>query len=174
MEGHPQVVSLQPDSLAGIWQDIRRTGEALGVGERGEELAGTLQRRMKETATQAGTPVPLRVACVEWMEPLMDAGYWMPELIEMAGAVPVPFAAAPDVVIAAPCGFDLAHTERELHWLERRPEWATLRRVYIADGNQFFNRPGPRVVETLAIIMEMLYPDQVAPRHRGGAWRAII
>ncbi len=172
--GHPEVVSLQPDSLAGIWDDIRRVAHALGISERGEDLIRQLQQRMQTIAAQAPAHPPLRVACLEWMEPLMDAGYWIPELIEMAGAVPVHFNSAPDVLIVAPCGFDLARTERELYWLERRPEWRSLPRACIADGNRYFNRPGPRVVETLAIVMEMLYPQQVAPRHRGHAWRAII
>ena len=174
MRGHPQVVSLQPDSLAGIWDDIRRVAVALRVPEHGEDLVRDLRQRMHTIAAQAASHPTLRVACLEWIEPLMDAGYWIPELISLAGAVPVHFNSAPDVVIVAPCGFDLARTERELYWLQRRPQWRTLRRVYAADGNQFFNRPGPRVAETLAIVMEMLYPQQIAPHHRGRAWRAII
>ena len=114
----------------------------------------------------------LRVACIEWIEPLMAAGNWTPELIEMAGAINLfgvagehsPWmtweqllAAKPDVTIVAPCGFNLARTRAEMHWLTDRPDFSKLGRVYLADGNAWFNRPGPRVVETLEILVEILY-----------------
>jgi iron complex transport system substrate-binding protein len=83
-------------------------------------------------------------------------------------------AADPDVIIVAPCGFDLARTGEELYWMTQRPGWSELRaRVYLADGNQYFNRPGPRVVETLRILAEILHPEQFEPTLRGVAWRAI-
>ena len=119
----------------------------------------------------------------------MAAGNWTPELIEMAGGVNLfgeagqhsPWmtweqlvAADPDVIVIAPCGFDMKRTEEELHWMTERPEWKALRaRAYIADGNQYFNRPGPRVVETLQILCEMLHPESYAPEMRGAAWRAL-
>ena len=81
MKGQPQIVSLQPDSLADIWEDIRRVAAALGIPERGEALVAELQRRMAVASRQARRPAP-RVACIEWMEPLMAAGNWTPELIE--------------------------------------------------------------------------------------------
>ena len=87
-------------------------------------------------------------------------------------------AADPDVIIIAPCGFDLARTEQEMYWMTDRPGWSDLRavreRVYLADGNQYFNRPGPRVVETLRILAEILHPERFAARSlRGIAWRAL-
>ena len=131
----------------------------------------------------------------------MAAGNWTPELIEMAGGVNLfgeagkhsPWmtwealvAADPDVIVIAPCGFDLARTEQELHWMTERPGWNHLRavqtgRVYLADGNQYFNRPGPRVVETLQILVEMLHgaapPEAGTPCHtqswREQSWRAL-
>jgi iron complex transport system substrate-binding protein len=189
MKGRPQIVSLQPNSLAGIWDDIRRVAAALSIGERGEALIEKLQGRMSETATRRRQPAP-RVACVEWIEPLMAAGNWTPELIEMAGGVNLfgeggrhsPWmtweqlvAADPEILLIAPCGFDLARTEAEMHWLTNRPEWRDLSavragRTYLADGNRYFNRPGPRVVETLEILIEILHPE-VSPRHAGHGWR---
>jgi len=78
----------------------------------------------------------------------------------------------------APCGFDLARTEQEMHWLTRRPEWPTLRavrtgRVYLSDGNQYFNRPGPRLVETLEILAEILHPESFAPDFEGAGWKKL-
>jgi iron complex transport system substrate-binding protein len=116
----------------------------------------------------------------------MSAGYWIPELVHLAGAVNVPFsnfeelaAADPDAIVVAPCGFDLPRTESEMYWLTQRPGWRGLRavrdgRVFLADGNLYFNRPGPRVVETLEILVEMLYPAERAPRHRDSAWRVMM
>jgi iron complex transport system substrate-binding protein len=123
----------------------------------------------------------------------MAAGNWMPELIAMAGGEN-PFGengrhspwmtwqqltdAHPDVVIVAPCGFDLARTGQEMHWLTERAGWNDLPavregRVYLGDGNRYFNRPGPRVVETLEILIEMLHPEFGDARLRGQAWRAL-
>jgi iron complex transport system substrate-binding protein len=132
------------------------------------------------------------VACIEWHEPLMAAGNWVPELVEMAGAVNLfgeaglhsPWMtwqqlldADPDVIISMPCGFDLARTSAEMYWLDRRPEWPKLRavetgQVYLADGNQYFNRPGPRLVESLQILAEILHPEAFEPTLEGSAWRS--
>ena len=188
INGQPKIISLQPDSLSAIWEDVRRVAGALGIAERGEAVIRELQLRMRTGPVSKPAP---RVACIEWMEPLMAAGNWTPELIEMAGGVNLfgeagkhsPWmtweelaAADPDVIVIAPCGFDLARTEQELYWMTGRPGWRGLRavkngRVYLADGNRFFNRPGPRVVETLHILVEMLHES--AQRAAGVGWRAL-
>jgi len=190
MKGNPRIVSLQPDSLTAIWDDFRRVAQALDIVARGEAVIAALEARMPPHEPAGARP---RVACIEWIEPLMAAGNWTPELIERAGGIDLfgeagrhsPWmtweqlaAADPDVLLIAPCGFDLARTEREMYWLTERPDWKNLRtvregRVYLADGNQYFNRPGPRVVETFEILVEALDP-RVAPRHRGRAWRAMM
>jgi iron complex transport system substrate-binding protein len=188
MRGQPRIVSLQPDSLAQIWNDIRRVAAALEIPRRGEDLIAELQARMNAIQRSVREAAPT-VACIEWMEPLMAAGNWTPELIEMAGGRNLfgeagrhsPWmqwedlvAADPDVIILAPCGFDLARTEQEAYWMTARPGWNELRaRVYLADGNQYFNRPGPRVVETLRILAEILHPESFEPSMRGFAWRAL-
>ena len=190
----PNVVALEPNSLADVWNDIHRVARACRVPERGEELISALQERMeliRSTASAAGQRP--RVACIEWQEPLMAAGNWTPELIEMAGGVdlfgkpghhspPIEFsdlvAADPDVIIVAPCGYDIARATAEMHWLTRRPEWPMLpavrnRRVYVADGNQYFNRPGPRLVETLRIMAEILHPGHFNATLEGAGWKRI-
>jgi len=185
MKGHPQIVSLQPDSLAEIWNDIRRVAASLEIPERAESLIASLESRM-HLPLPAARPT---IACIEWMEPLMAAGNWTPELISLAGGRNLfgepgrhsPWmnwddllAADPDVILVAPCGFDLARTEEELHWMTTRPGWHHLRaRKYVADGNAYFNRPGPRVVETTRILAEILHPDHFAPTMRDVAWKAI-
>jgi len=144
---------------------------------------------ISEKARSSGTAP--RVACIEWLEPLMVAGNWTPELIEMAAGIDLfgepgrhsPWIEwdelverDPDMIVISPCGFDIPRTQQEMHWLTERPGWTDLRAVrsgdiYLADGNQYFNRPGPRVVETLEILAEMLHPEQFAPELEGVGWK---
>jgi len=120
----------------------------------------------------------------------MAAGNWVPELVELANGENLfgqagmhsPWmvwdelvAADPDVIISLPCGFDLERTRQEMYWLTGRPGWRELRavrsgEVYLADGNQFMNRPGPRIVESLEILAEILHPDIFEARWEGSGW----
>ncbi len=187
----PQVVALEPNSLHEIRADIRRLARACGVEQRGEDLVQSMDQRMNEIArtAQAGGRHP-RVACIEWQEPLMAAGNWVPEQIEMLGAVNLfgtagghsPWmqfeelaASDPDTIICMPCGYDVAKARAEMHWLTSRPDWAKLRavkedRVFLADGNQYLNRPGPRIVESHRILAEILYPETFPPSLEGIGW----
>ncbi len=188
----PKLIALEPNALADIWSDIQRVAVSCGVPERGEKVVGELQTRMHEISARAcHSPRRPSVACIEWHEPLMAAGNWVPELVELAGAVNLfgragahsPWmtwdqlaGADPDVIISMPCGFDLARTCAEMYWLTDRPEWRKLRavqtgQVYLADGNRYFNRPGPRIVESLEILAEILHPEEFAPAHEDVAWR---
>ncbi len=192
VSSRPALVALEPNSLDDIWSDIGRVASACGVRSRGEEVVERLQSRMRDLscrARQSGRRP--KVACIEWHEPLMAAGNWVPELIEMAGGEnlfgtagqhspwmswPDLAAADPDVIVTAPCGFDLERTRREMYWLTGRPEWKKLRavergEVYLADGNQYMNRPGPRVVESLQIFAEILHPEELEPALEGAAWQ---
>jgi iron complex transport system substrate-binding protein len=188
----PRLVSLAPNALADVWTGIEQVALALGARERGRELTRSLQARMDAVADRARTLADRpTVACVEWIEPLMAAGNWMPELVEMAGGVNL-FGAAgrhapwltweelcardPDVIVLLPCGFDIARTRQDLHLLADKPEWPRLRavrggRVFLTDGNQYFNRPGPRLVESLEILAELLHPAHFAFGHQGTGWQ---
>jgi iron complex transport system substrate-binding protein len=178
----PKLVSLEPNSLADIWSDIRRVAEACGISERGDLVVAELQARIEGVAELCrNSQVRPRVACIEWLEPLMSSGNWVPELIELANGENLfgdagrhsPYmtweqllASDPDVVIVTPCGFDLERTEKEMYWLTDRPDWPELRaartgQVYLIDGNQYMNRPGPRVVDSLEIVAEILHPGLV-------------
>jgi iron complex transport system substrate-binding protein len=139
------------------------------------------------TAASATKPT---VACLEWIEPLMAAGNWVPELVELAGGRNLfgnagkhsPWmtweqlrAADPMYILALPCGFDLTKTRAEMAVLARRPDWRQLQavrngRVFSADGNQFFNRPGPRLVESLEILAEIFHPRRFQFHHEGTGW----
>ncbi len=190
-----RVVSLQPNALADVWTDLRAVAAALGVPERGEALVGEYLRRIDTIADRArDLPARPTVACVEWVEPLMAAGNWVPELVALAGGVDL-FGSAgkhapwmtwqqlrerdPDVIVALPCGFDLERTRTEMMALTRLPEWPALRavradRVIVTDGNQFFNRPGPRLVESLEILAEVLHPETFHFGHEGTGWRRLV
>lgn len=174
----PQLVPLHPNCLADVWDDIRRVAGALGIDRRGEavveELSGRMSAISRAARLRGDRPT---VACVEWLEPLMAAGNWVPELVEMAGGVNLfgevgrhsPWMTwtqlvevDPEVIIIMPCGWDAARTEPEMHWLTDRPEWPQLRavrngRVHLTDGNQYFNRPGPRLAESLEILAGLLH-----------------
>jgi iron complex transport system substrate-binding protein len=187
----PRVVSLAPSTLGDVWGDLVRVASALGVPERGEALAEKLASRLTDVSERALRirPRPC-VAAIEWTDPLMAAGNWMPELIALAGGENLfgetgrhsPWlewealrAADPDLIVVLPCGFDLARTRREMAPLVARPGWGELRavregRVFLADGNQYFNRPGPRLVESLEILAEILHPSAFAPRYCGTGW----
>ncbi|HZY90752.1 MAG TPA: cobalamin-binding protein [Gemmataceae bacterium] len=188
----PRVVSLAPNGLADVWAGFRQAADALGVPRRGAELVERLQARMAAVAGKARSmPGRPTVACVEWVEPLMASGNWVPELVEMAGGVNL-FGSAgqhapwlsweelcgrdPDVLLLLPCGFDIERTRQEMPALTNKPEWPGLRavrgeRVFLLDGNQFFNRPGPRLVESLEILAELLHPAAFAFGHRGAGWQ---
>jgi iron complex transport system substrate-binding protein len=179
LDSAPRIVPLSPNALEDIWTDIRRVAAALDLPARGETVIRGLVERMRDISARAlAQPERPRVACIEWLEPLMAVGNWVPALVEMAGGVNL-FGEAgkhspwmtweqlvekdPDIIITMPCGFDLERTAGEMHWLTARPGWSELRAVrsgeiYITDGNQFFNRPGPRVVESLEILARILHP----------------
>ncbi len=185
----PQILSLQPNVLADVWQDIERVGAALGV-EASATVAQLRQRVEQCQAAVAGRDRPT-VACIEWIDPLMGAGNWLPELVTLAGGEPLfgktgehsPWldwealaAADPDAIIFLPCGFDLATTQAEASAALAQERWQHLQavragRVYVTDGNAYFNRPGPRLVESLEILVEILHPEARPTRHQGTGWQ---
>ena len=187
----PAIVSLEPNNLDDVWNDIRRVGEALGVSQRAEELIVSLTQRLIAIRDKAaaGRSRP-SVAAIEWLGPLMAGGNWMPELIEIAGGRSL-FAQAgehspwldwaslieadPEVILLVPCGFKIPQTIADLELLTQNPAWPNLRavqsgQVYVIDGHHFFNRPGPRLVESAEIVAEILHPDRFAFAHRGTGW----
>ncbi len=185
-----QIVSLEPMQLADVFADILRVAEALGAPERGAALTLELQTRIDDIARRAAELPKPTVACVEWIDPLMAGGNWVPELVELAGGIALfgkagehspwlfwddLWAADPDVIVVMPCGFDIERSRQEMPALAGQPGWKTLRaireeQVYLTDGNQYFNRPGPRLVESLEILAEILHPDAFHFGHEGTGW----
>lgn len=179
-DGGMEVLSLRPTTLQDVWDDVRRVGAALGRPEAGEAAAERLEARCAEVARRAaqasGKP---RVLTIEWIDPVMIGGTWMPELVTLAGGSPLVTSPGdhaptlssgelkqldPDVVLIKPCGFDLARTTEDLTLLSTKLPWQEWRavaegRVFVADGNAFFNRPGPRLVESLEILASCVHPE---------------
>ena len=191
--GAPRVLSLCPATLGDVVADVGRVAAAAGVGERGAAVAASLLERVSTLGERSGALPRRRVACLEWLDPPMCAGHWIPELVTLAGGENL-FGTAgadsrtlewarlveadPEVIVAFPCGFDLARTRSECAALTGRPGWSGLRavaegRVYLADGNAFFNRPGPRLVESAELLAEMLHPDVFGTEGEGVAWERL-
>jgi iron complex transport system substrate-binding protein len=150
----------------------------MGHADRAAEVCGGLQRRIAAVVRLLeGLPRPTTFV-MEWVDPIFNAGHWTPELVRLAGGAPVlspegedslrvPWealrAADPEVLVIACCGHTVERTKRDIPVLEALPGWQQLRavrdrRVYLADGSAYFSRPGPRVIDTLEILAEMLHP----------------
>lgn len=190
-----RVLSLKPTRLADVWEDVRRVGRELGRGPAAESVAAELDRRCAALALRTREqPRRPRVLSIEWLAPVMIGGTWMPELIEIAGGqalVTSPGQHAPtltlaeleqlepEVVLIKPCGFDLARSTQELELLrEQLPwsKWSAVERgaVFLADGNAYFNRPGPRLVESAEILAVCIQPERfplLAAKHAGALRR---
>ena len=189
-----RVLALSPSCLADVYADIARIGQAIGAKHEAADLVTKLRGRLAGLAASTRLLPKPRVAVLEWLDPVMGAGHWIPELLEAAGAadafgVPAgrrgpwlePGALAaldPDVIVAAPCGFPIARTRPELSQMLALPAWSGLRavregRVFIGDGNEFFSRPGPRLVETAEMLAEIAHPDELKFGHEGRGWRKL-
>jgi iron complex transport system substrate-binding protein len=185
-----KVVSLRPHTLGDVSRDVMMIAEALGVPERGVAMNEQMAAQFQGVAAGVNGQAPTRVAFIEWIDPPMSGGHWMPELIAIAGGVSVmgtvgansPWiaweqvaATDPDVIVVAPCGYGRAKAIEEMGPLAGVPAWQGLRavrenRVFVADGNAYFNRPGPRLVESAEILAEICHPAVVPVRHLGSGY----
>lgn len=186
-----QIISLQPDTLADIFKEINVIATNLGVEERGKQLIEDLEERVDIVRHKLKFfPDKPKVAMIEWLSPMMVAGNWIPELVEIAGGKSVlaengkysPFVTweqiydeNPEIIVVAPCGFTISRTFQEIDLLLNLPGWRDLdavknNRVYIADGNAYFNRSGPRIVDSIEILAEIITPKYFAFGYEGTAW----
>lgn len=181
-----EIVSLRPTRLAHVLSDIEQVAATLDRSSAGVRVVGQLQERIETIRLRAsGFDQRPRVATLEWLDPIMLGGTWMPELIELAGGKaigagpgePAPTVTLselseldPDIVLVKPCGFTLERTLQERELIERlRPALRPETQIYLTDGNAFFNRPGPRLVESLEVMAACLFPEtftEFAARHR--------
>lgn len=172
----PTLVSLAPDDLRDVRRNFEEVGQATGRSREADQAVADLKERLARLAEGRWGLSRPRVAAIEWIEPLMIAGNWVPELIQAAGGEPLfvtpgqhsprldweAFVQAdPDIIMFVPCGFQIDETLANLEPLTRRPGWNELRairdgRVFVADGHHLFNRPGPRLVESAEVVAEAL------------------
>jgi iron complex transport system substrate-binding protein len=188
-----RLVSLHPRGLEAILDDVGKVAAAIGRSGDGAGVVAELRERIERVrARAAAAPARPAVVTVEWIEPVMLGGLWMPELIELAGGVPLGVAAgqpaptvtrgqlaelAPDVVVVKPCGFTVGRSLQELPTMARTLPWEAWTgagaRVYVADGNAYFNRSGPRIVDSLELLASLVHPDRF-PEHAAGFGTAAV
>jgi iron complex transport system substrate-binding protein len=185
-----QVVELRAGTLGGILGDFLKVGQVVDRTDAAEELVARLRTTASALREKTRHVARKTVACLEWVDPIFCMGNWGPELVDLAGGENVlgspgehstttPWEqvrnANPEVLVIAPCGFGIERTLREMHFLTSHKGWMDLRavrsgRVYVADGNRFFNRSGPSVFESAEILAEILHPTEFSPQHRGASW----
>lgn len=182
----PEVFSMEPMTLKGVFDAALRLGQRLGLATEAMRLIGHSEMRLRRlhdrldlrrTADPETFPT---VACIEWLAPLMTAGHWMPDLVEQVGlravlatrgtrSAYITFddlrAADPEAIAIMPCGYALAQTRANLHHLQRQPGWNDLQavrhgHVSCFDGNAYFNRPGPRLYRAFDVLAMAFFPDR--------------
>ena len=176
----PEVLSLDPQLLADIVRNIRQVGEKTGAQAQAEAIAQDMEARIAAVAARAAdADTHPSVLHVEWADPLMCAGHWVPEMVELAGGVNTfgdpdtgtfqleweeVVARQPEIIIMMPCGFDVPRGLQDIPLLSQREGWADLpavrnRRVYVVDAGAYTSRSGPRLVDGLEIMAEMIHPE---------------
>lgn len=180
LPGNPQVINLEPICLDDVLDTVTLLAEAAQCVEQGEryraELQGRIDRVSQRSETLADRP---RVALLDWLDPLFDGGHWTPEIIALAGGTPVfgdkrqpsqrrewheLIDAAPDIIFIALCGFNIERSLQDVEAFLKEDGFVELHRrtateVYLVDGNAYFSRPGPRLVDALEIMANALHPD---------------
>ena len=190
----PRIVSLAPYRLSDVWQDVLRVGQTLNRSGKAEVLISGYKKRLEHLKhIVAQSEMKPRVTVLEWLDPLMAAGNWTPELVDYAGGENVfgevgahsPWlsweelhAADPDVLVLSPCGFTLERTLKDVPILQRHPLWQSLQavqngRVYAIDGNQYLNRSGPRLVESAELLARVIWDTQAEIAVDEQAWTTI-
>lgn len=188
----PTMVSLAPDDLTDVWRTFQAVGDATDTRSKADEVVSALQAQMNKVRARRRWPdAAPTIAAIEWMSPLMIAGNWVPELIRHAGGTPLLaepgehsdwlqwgdlVAADPDVIVLMPCGYQIDQTMADVAVLQERPEWEELRavragRVAVADGHHYFNRPGPRLLESSEILADVADCIVSEERTNGHAYR---
>jgi iron complex transport system substrate-binding protein len=179
LPGPPQVVNLEPSSVADIFDDIRRVADVCGVRERAEKLITSLSERVNAVRERAER-IANRPHCflMEWVDPTFCSGHWGPELVEIAGgydplgwkhqpSVQIEWQqvldARPEIIVLAPCGYDIARARRDYESLRAFPGFDSLPaahsgEIYLVNATAYFARPSPRIVDSLEILAGILHP----------------
>ena len=187
-----KIISLQPNTLNEVFDDIRRVAKDLEIdNDDNNQLIKNLEIRLKNIKDKTEKYKKQKIACIEWIDPLMAAGNWIPEMVQISGGEDV-FGKQgkdshwiefneikkynPEIIIFIPCGFNLKKTNDEVkNLLKSDTRWHDLKafknkKIFITDGNQYFNRPGPRLIESLEIFAEIIHPDFFNFEHRNKGW----
>jgi iron complex transport system substrate-binding protein len=186
-----QLISLNPCTLAQALSDIATIAAALGVPTEGKILLESLYERLDLVKHKLKFfPDKPKVACIEWLSPILLGGSWIPEMVEIAGGKPIMAqngqppvlvdweaikAENPEIILIMPCGFTIQRTLQQIHTLTTLPGWATTNavknnRIYIADGNAYFNRSGPRLIDSVEILAEIINPKYLNYGYQGTGW----
>jgi len=194
LEGQRVILSLEPTSLGGILETVEQVGEATGTQARAGAVARELQQQIDQIAVRAQTASGgPRVFAMEWLDPPFTAGHWVPEMIRLAGgrdelaqegcpSSQIDWSRIaehdPEIIILMPCGFTLERTSEEFARVTLPDEWRGLsavrsRQVYAVNGSAYFNRPGPRIVEGLEILAEIMHPELFPRTMARGAWQRL-
>lgn len=173
----PRVINLEPETLAGVFDCIEQVGAAAGVERTATDVVRALRARVDVVAARTGRLQHRpRVALLEWLDPPFSCGHWNPELVRLAGGIEVLGREGrrsrtldwdeirdsdPEIIVIACCGFSLERTLVDVEHLRRLPAWTQLRAVrndcvYAVDGSQYFSRPGPRLVDSLEILADII------------------
>ena len=187
-----KIISLQPNTLKEIFEDFYRVSRGLNLEKvNTENLIKPLKNKLENIEILGARQKRYKVACIEWIDPLMAAGNWIPEMVKISGGEDI-FGKKgkdshwikfdeikkkdPDIIIFLPCGYDINKTTNEVKKLfDKEAKWKNLKayknnKIFIVDGNQFFNRPGPRIIESLEIFAEIIHPDIFNFNHKFEGW----
>ncbi len=187
---HVEVVSVSPTDLSGVVDSIRTIGQAIDAEETAKWLTEQMKSELMQIQNQTAPLSRPAILGLEWLDPLMSAGNWMPELIQLAGGNPIGAEAGehspwlewesirrwdPEVITLLPCGYSIEQTLSEIDQLTTHDGWNTLKavqnkQVFILDGNQYFNRPGPRLVDSTRILAEVLHPAAFRTSNNHPGW----
>ena len=189
-----EIISLEPNNLNEVWSSFDIIAKAMDSPESSSILKTEINERFKLLKDKLnGTKKKPTILCIEWIEPIMVAANWVPELVGIAGGNNVMSESGtdsnfcswdeiektnPDIIIMMPCGFEIKRTLEDLHYLQKKEGWQELKavkenKVYVVDGNQYFNRPGPRLVDSAEILAEIINPDYFERKYSENAWIAI-
>ena len=189
-----EIISLEPNTLNEVWLGFDIIAKTMDAPESSSILKSEINERFKLLKDKLkGTEQKPTVLCIEWIEPIMVAANWVPELVGLAGGRNVMSVSGtdsnfcswdeikqtnPDIIIMMPCGFGIKRTLEDIHYLQNRKGWQELKavkenKVFVVDGNQYFNRPGPRLVDSAEILAEIIHPEYFERKYPEDAWITI-
>ncbi|MDC3071493.1 cobalamin-binding protein [Candidatus Pelagibacter sp.] len=187
-----EIISLQPNKIQEVFDDIRRVAKSLNVDDyHNNKLINKLEIRLDNIKKKTQKIIKPKILCVEWIDPLMAAGNWIPEMINIAGGEDI-FGKIgvdshwikfediqnqdPDFIVFIPCGFNLDKTIDEVKkLLNKNNDWKKLKafknkNLYVTDGNQYFNRPGPRLIDSVEILAEIFHSNIFNFGYKNKGW----